>query len=64
MILILIIIIIIGSFSIFYQACLFSCNVDVQFSHQCFGGHLDSLGIFGFPLLGTFTSRLSSILFT
>jgi hypothetical protein len=44
--------------------CLFSCDVDVQLSHQRFGGHPDGLMVFGFPFFAIFASQLSSILFT
>jgi len=48
-----------GSCPVFYPVCLFFCDVDVQLSHQRFGG----LQLFGFLLFAIFASRLSSILF-
>jgi len=54
----------IETYPVFYSVCLwFPCHVDVQFSHQRFGGRPGGLGLFHFPLFGIFASRLSSILF-
>jgi len=38
--------------------------LDVQLSHQRFGGRPDGPGMSGFPFFAIFASRLSSILFT
>jgi len=38
------------------------CDVDVQLSHQYFGGCPDGPGMFDSPFFAVFTSRLSSIL--
>jgi len=54
----------IESCSVFHSVCLFSCNVDVQFSRQRFGDRPGSLEIFSFPFFAVFAERLSCILFT
>jgi len=43
--------------------CLFSCDVDVQLSHQCFEWRPGDLRLFRFLLFAIFANRLSSILF-
>jgi len=40
----------IGPYSVFYPVCLFFCDVNVQLSHQLFGGHPGGL-VFYFPPL-------------
>jgi len=54
----------IGSYFVFYPVCLFFRDVDVQLSHQCFGDRSGSLEMFSFPFLVIFASCLSSILLT
>jgi len=41
-----------------------ACDVDIQSLHQHFGGHPEGQKVFGSPFFRTFTTRLSSILFT
>jgi hypothetical protein len=43
---------------------LFSCDIDVQLSHQRSVGSPGSLGLFGFPFFAIFSNQLSFILFT
>jgi len=52
-----------GVCSVFYSVYLSSCDVDVQLSHQYFGGRSNSLKVFDFPFFEIFISRLLSILF-
>jgi len=54
----------IGPHSVFHPMCSFSCDVDVQLSHQRFESRPGDLGMLGFPFFAIFASRLSSILFT
>jgi len=48
---------------IFYPVRLFSCDVDIQLSRQCFGGRPGGLGVFGFPFLRFLQADYFSILF-
>jgi hypothetical protein len=57
--LLLLLLLLIGAYSIFYSVCLFSCDVDIQ----CFGGRPDGLVMFGFPFFAILASELSFMLF-
>jgi len=38
---------------------LLSCDVGVQISHQCVGGHPGNLKVFGFPFFAIFASQFT-----
>jgi len=61
LLLLLLLLFLIGPSPVFYLICLFSCDVDIQLSHRCFGGHSGYLKMFGFPFFAIFASRLSFI---
>jgi len=47
----------IGSCPVLHPVCLFSCDVDVQFSLRRFGDCPDGLEVFGFLRFAIFASR-------